>query len=138
MNLFKGVLNISRIKSLILRKNRTSKLGDRWARSYDIYGHKPKFDIICQFCSSKLMLRYTQVIPDRSRLHCVAEGINSVAYKCPRCHVMYKFFIPDDTDYLKDIFMNKRDGIDLYLPPKDVWEKENEEIKERLRALGYM
>ena len=68
----------------------------------------------------------------------MAEGINSVAYKCPRCHLMYKFFIPDDTDYLKDIVEHKRDKVDLYLPPKDVWEAENEEIKKRLMELGYM
>jgi hypothetical protein len=51
---------------------------------------------------------------------------------------MDKFFVPDDTDYLNKIIEEKRDGIGLYLPPKEVWEKENVEIKKRLKVLGYM
>jgi len=51
---------------------------------------------------------------------------------------MYKFFVVDSREYLLDILNNKRDGVSIYLPPKKVWEKENKEIKQRLKDLGYM
>lgn len=137
MTLFKGGLNFFRTK-VFPRRQSFAKLGDKWQRTYDVYGHKAAFPIVCQFCKSKMMLRFTEVIPDRNRVHCISEGINCIAYKCPRCHVMYKFFVVDSREYLLDILNNKRDGVSIYLPPKKVWEKENKEIKQRLKDLGYM
>ena len=84
------------------------------------------------------MLRYTEIIPTRSRAYRINEGVNNVTYKCPRCHDMDKFYVIDDEDYLHDTVTDKRDGIHLYLPPKKVWEAENEEIEKRLAELGYM
>ena len=85
-----------------------------------------------------MMFRYTEIVPKRERTHLINEGINNIAYKCPRCHKMDKWYIFDDDDYLAEIIEKKRDGIGLYLPPKEVWAKENEEIRERLKLLGYM
>lgn len=132
-----GDSSFSRIKRFLTRRQ-SSRLGDKWIRSLDIFGHSKTFDIICNHCESEMMLRYTEIMPDRSRTYRIGEGVNNMAYKCPRCHVMYKFFIPDDTSYLNEIIAKKRDGIALYLPPKSEWENENKEIKKRLKALNYM
>jgi len=85
-----------------------------------------------------MMLRYTEMLPDRSRKYRLNEGVNNMAYKCPRCHKMDKFFVPDDEEYLRKIIKEKRDEVALYLPPKKEWAKENKEIKQRLQDLGYM
>ena len=114
------------------------RLNNRWSRTDNIYGHKPDFEINCWHCDEKMMLRYTEIAPSRGRSHRINEGVNVIAYKCPRCHVMYKFFIPEDTAYLLKIVDKLRDGFGLYLPPKEEWEKENEEIKKRLKDLNYM
>jgi len=84
------------------------------------------------------MLRYTEIMPTRSRAWVINEGLNNFGYKCPRCHKMDKFFVPDDESYLLEILDKKRDGNRLYLPPKEVWAAENEQIKKRLKDLGYM
>ena len=132
---FKGVLSFFRRNLLFQRES--SRLG-RWKRTYDIYGHKPDFEVICRLCDAKTIFRLSEIFPERSRTIAIEEGLNHVAYKCPRCHLMYKFFVPDSTEYLMDIFKNKRDCVTLYLPPRKEWEAENKEIKERLKLLGYM
>jgi len=127
-----------RIKKFLGLLKTSSKLGEKWVRTNDIYAHEPTFPINCGHCGERMMLRYTEIMPTRSRAWRINEGVNNMAYKCPRCHLMYKFFIPDDTDYLMETIEKKRDGLGLYLPPKDVWEKENPEVKKRLEILGYM
>jgi len=115
-----------------------AKFNSRWLRTDDIYGHKPDFEIKCWHCDEKMMLRYTEIMPSRGREQRINAGVNVIAYKCPRCHIMYKFFIPEDTDYLMKTLEKFRDGFGLYLPPKKVWEDENKEIKKRLADLNYM
>ena len=138
MSLFREGLSFSRIKQYLGLLKKKCNLGDKWVQTNDIYAHSPTFPIICGHCGSKMMLRYTEILPHRGRVGRINEGVNNMAYKCPRCHVMYKFFIPDDTAYLVRTIDKFRDGFGLYLPPKSEWEKENEEIKKRLETLGYM
>jgi len=138
MNLFNVGSGFFRIRKALGIVKKHSKLGDKWLRTDDVYAHSPTFPINCGHCGEKMMLRYTEMVPSRGRSLRINEGVNNMAYKCPRCHVMYKFFIPEDTDYLLKIIEKYRDGFGLYLPPKEVWEQENKEIKERLKTLGYM
>jgi len=138
MSLFNGGSSFFRIREFLGLAKNSCKLGNKWIQTDDIYGHSPTFPINCEHCGEKMMLRYTEILPTRNRSFVINEGVNNIAYKCPRCHVMYKFFIPDDTEYLVEVLEKKRGGVGLYLPPKDVWEKENKEIKKRLGDLGYM
>jgi phage FluMu protein Com len=85
-----------------------------------------------------MMLRYTEVMPTRCRAWYINEGINNIAYKCPRCHLLDKFYVPDNEDYLIELLEKKRKGVSLYLPPRKTWEEENEKIRQRLKDLGYM
>ena len=138
MSLFNGGSSFFRIRKLLGLAKDHCNLGDKWLKTDDVYAHSPTFPINCGHCGEKMMLRYTEIMPTRNRGQRVNEGVNNMAYKCPRCHVMYKFFIPENTGYLVKILEKFRDGFGLYLPPKSVWENENKEIKKRLGDLGYM
>jgi hypothetical protein len=138
MSISNGGSSFFRIRKALGLVKQQSKFGDKWLRTDDVYGHSPTFPINCGHCSEKMMLRYTEIMPSRGRSYRINEGVNNMAYKCPRCHVMYKFFVPDDTEYLLKILEKHRDGFGLYLPPVDEWKKENKEIKKRLQDLNYM
>jgi len=127
---------VSPLLSLRGGNRRYAKIGKKWLRTHDIYGHKPAFKITCRFCKSKMVLRYSEVLPNRSRMHGIEEGMNVMEYKCPRCASIRLFNVIEHQDYLYET-LDKRGGETLYLPPKEVWEQENEEIKKRLEAIGY-
>jgi len=84
-----------------------------------------------------MFIRYTQIIPDRDRVLGVSEPVNQVAFKCPECAWVARFNVRDKKEYLEEI-INRRNGRLLYLPPKDEWEKESEEIARQLESLGYV
>jgi phage FluMu protein Com len=122
------------LNKLFKKKLATMKM---WERTDDIYGHKPTFPINCRHCESKMLLRFSEVYTERSMTFAIKQAVNVVEYKCPRCSLTQKFYVEDEPEYLLDI-LDLRGGIRLFIPPKEVWERESEEIKKRLELLGYM
>jgi len=112
-------------------------IGDTWLRTYDIQGHRPTFPIICRHDKAKYILRYSQVLTKEHLTLGLRRALNVIEYKCPRCSLVIQFYVEDDPEYLNKI-LEMRGGVTLYLPPKDEWAKEHEEIKKRLEILRYM
>lgn len=109
----------------------------RWERTHDLRAHRPAFEIKCRFCDSLMMFRYSEVYPEENVILARRNGLNVIEYKCPRCSLIEKFYVEDEREYLQEM-LDMRDGRRLYLPPKEEWEAEHEEIKKRLKILGYM
>jgi len=62
---------------------------------------------------------------------------NTIEYKCTLCGNVVIFDIMDDKDYLQFI-LDKRNNVPLYYPPTSEWADESEEIKNKLKSLGYV
>ena len=65
------------------------------------------------------------------------EGVNVLAYKCPRCAWFIQFFIVDEVEYIDEIIDKHRGGSYRFVPLCDDWSDENEEIGRQLEAMGY-
>ena len=108
-----------------------------WVRTYDIRAHRPDFEIRCRHDGSKMLLRFSELYTERAMNWGIKQAMNAIEYKCPRCSLTQRFLVEDDPHYLMDM-LDLRGGIKAYIPPKEEWEAEHEEIKKRLEILGYM
>ena len=66
------------------------------------------------------------------------EGVNQVAYKCPKCDWFILFEVRRPVEEIKKIL--ERRGGKSRLIPLDMWttHDESELIKEKLESLGYV
>ena len=117
----------------------------------------PTEPLICPFCKTELVLRWSKVIPhpdimmeimrmadggeDYKELFEVWKSMPSMfsyvddqRWKCPRCHYTVLFGIPISIDDSKEL-RDERHGNTSHVPVKR-W-LEDEFIKSRLKALGY-
>jgi DNA-directed RNA polymerase subunit RPC12/RpoP len=109
----------------------------KWTKTYDLYCHKPNFEIKCRHCGSEMILRFSQILTEKYMVLAIRDAVNVVEYKCPRCSLTVRFYIDDDPSYLCDM-LDVRGGVTQFVPPVEEWEKESEEIRKRLEILGYM
>lgn len=117
----------------------------KWVRTDTIVGHVRNFTHKCSSCGhDKMVFRLSNMIPASRQLimgegnKCFVEDpCNIMAFKCERCSLMDRFIVDDDKEYI-DKILKLRYGNTLYNPPKEVWEAESEEIKQRLADLGYI
>ena len=91
-----------------------------------------------------MILRYSQITPERSRYYAMQEPVVEAAYKCPDCGLLARFNISktvtgrdDEDEYIQEL-VKRRDGVCLYLPPVEEWKSEAADIKKRLESLGYV
>ena len=125
------------VKKLLSFFKRERAVMPMWERTYDLYCHKQLFDIRCRHCESKMVLRFSEIYTERCMTFNIKDAVDVREYKCPRCSLTVKFFVEDDPHYLMDM-LDIRGGVASFVPPKEEWEKESEEIKKRLEILGYM
>lgn len=112
-------------------------IGKTWKRATDIHGHEPLFEVRCKFCGEKMFTRYSKVFPARDVAYGISEPTNQMAYKCPECAWVCRFNVVDEQGYIKEL-LDRRGGVDLYVPPVETWISENEQIRRQLEALGYV
>jgi len=112
-------------------------MNSKWKRTEYLEGHEPLFDMVCKFCGDKMFFRCSLLYLKRKREYGISKPVNQISYKCPTCAWVARFNVEDEPEYLFKIF-EKRDFVDLYIPPVEEWIKENEKIREQLAALGYV
>lgn len=106
---------------------------DKWERTNDVLGHRPKFKVKCRFCKVNMIQRYSVVFPKPNALHGFTVAGNQIAFKCPKCGYHIRFNIPDDKEYIEKIH---RIRAGTYHSDLEEWQ-ENELIGKQLAALGY-
>ena len=136
-----------------------------WERTYDIQGHKPKFDVLCVRCKvsldkeTKMQVRhsvlrlsknaqmeiYLKEHPDEELPTLDKEEFdpetnrNLMAYKCPHCAWFIRFYIPDTREYLQEVFKKRQYSL-KFIPLWETDEMSDDELKEverQLKSLGY-
>lgn len=116
----------------------------RWKRTNCVLGHKRNFTHICSSCghdkftlrSSRVISGSMKLIPGKENKFWSEEPCNVFMFKCNQCSLADRFIVDDDKEYIEKI-LKLRDGVMLYVPPKEEWERD-EEIKKRLEILGYI
>ena len=118
--------------------------GKAWSRSWDIVGHKRNFKHKCSSCGhDKMIFRHSLMIPASAQqipgkdVFFAEDPCNIMVFKCEQCSLVDRFIVNDTAEYINEI-LKLRDGVTLYIPPREEWEAESEEIKQRLRDLGYI
>lgn len=118
----------------------------RWKRTNDVRGHERNWTHTCSSCGhDKMILRSSlvvpasvQVIPGNDRKRFMEDPCNIVRFKCEQCSLVDKFIIDETKEYIDEI-LELRDGVPLYTPSREEWGAEgDEEIKKRLKDLGYI
>jgi len=136
-----------------------------WERTYDMQGHKPKFDALCVRCKvslgkdTKMQVRhsvlkiskdaqreaYEKDHPDERLPELKEDGydpepnLNLMAYKCPHCAWFIRFQVSDDKEYLLEVFKKRQYSL-KFIPLWETDELSDEDLKEverQLQALGY-
>lgn len=121
-----------------VKKRVKLKRTPRWERTYDIQGHKPKFQIRCFHCEMPMSLRHSVIIdPAMATANEEDTDLNVMSYKCPRCAWFIRFNVLDSNRYLKKVIKKYRKGYRKFIPSIDDWSEEEELIKKQLAQLGY-
>jgi len=111
---------------------------DTWEETGDILGHRPKFDIDCRICTTKMVVRHSGILYEECMpIFGKGMGVNMMTYKCPKCANVIRFKLPWDMEYLRKIKDGFRGGNTWYTPTKEEWTEESMEIARQLTALGY-
>ena len=112
-----------------------------WEMIDDVTAVRPSDDIYCPYCrlfygrDNRMMLRKS-ILGSSDEL----DNTNRVAdqyYKCPTCDLVIPFGIPISKEHYDKISeMRARKGIGKCYAPVDMWQKD-EQIKKRLKDIGY-
>lgn len=108
-----------------------------WQRNDSIEGLEPEIELKCPICGDRLFLRRSIVHPVSDVYHDWEHTgyANDMTYKCFDCDIYLTFGVPILEDYYHELY-RRRGNTDRYIPmPK--W-KEDEVLKEKLRAMGYL
>jgi hypothetical protein len=65
------------------------------------------------------------------------NNINRMAYKCPKCDHLQTFNVPMPDDLWNHV-LKLRNGDPLYYPNPKEWAEQDEMIREKLAAFGYV
>ena len=113
----------------------------KWIWVEDVVGARPSEPIICPYC--KLIYgEHNEMVLRKSILSTSVELNNKnkvidLYFKCPKCEHVIPFGIPVSREHFNKVAeLRRRRGIGRIYAPVDEWLK-NEEIKKRLRELGY-
>ena len=123
------------------QKKEFSKPHDKWVRTYDMWGLKATFDVICPHCNEKMFVRTSELtLPRRNFLGRVqVKATLTVMYKCIPCALVNWFYVDHpyiDNDYWNEI-LKIRDNHPLWVPPPETW-SEDAKVQQRLKDLGYI
>ena len=104
-----------------------------WERTENAIGHRPKFEVKCFHCGTKMVVRNTKLLLDAEKIQLPA---NIMRYKCPNCAWLVDFEVTDTPQYLRRV-ARFRHGATFLVPDTEVWASEDEKIARQLEGLGY-
>ena len=108
-----------------------------WKRTNDLEGHKPKFNLECKICGTPMALRHSTIVRNETDEEKRGFEFNYMCYKCPACAWFIRFDVRDDKEYLFKVLDEYRGGNKMLVPTVDDWSDDSDEIKQRLKDLGY-
>lgn len=89
-----------------------------------------KYTPNCPFCTHEMMFRFSHIVP-------IIPIRDDQVWKCPCCYHTTHFGIPMTKEAYQEEF-NLRRGQYLMNPTARLSERKDQEVIERLRALGYL
>jgi len=120
-----------------------------WEKTNDKVGLREAQPIFCPICANRESPIKSKMVMRRSRIHVVGdvrlqmeekgEEVRpyavDLAFKCPICDFYCVFGVPIEIDYAQHVIQMREGQYDFVLPD-ETWNEE-EEVKKRLKALGY-
>jgi len=140
ISILRKIKNHIQMISLLKKWSRLPDASDRdvnpnYILTYDLLGIRNKHPIYCSFCGTEMIIRNTQL--DWSG---EIENLNlhiDLRFKCPNCDWWITFGIPIPKHYFLYLWqLRKKHGVGRTYAPIEEWKTKNE-IKERLKKLGY-
>ena len=121
-----------------------TSMDEKWEKTNDPRGHKPKFAVTCIHCKNNgyhenMFFRYSYIAPRDDEINKIYGALNQIEYKCKKCAWTTKFLVEAGGAYLTEIMdMREKAGYHrhLYYMPPEEW-NEDKEIEKQLAALGY-
>ena len=101
-------------------------MAEKWAKSDDLFGYAPTFDVTCRYCGVDMFLRFSRIYKDYAMIQ---------MFKCPQCGWFAIFNVDEDKEYQKEVF-EKRGKVSTITPTMEQL-SEDEQIRQQLEAFGY-